>query len=249
MSLTELTNQVLDFFSAMSIEQAAFWLLIQNILQFALCLICGQIVITMFRKREIYELPKTFEKREILLSIGAIFFNTIVAICGWYLWKKGIIVIRKDTGPMVFVDVIALLLMMDFSMYITHRMCHYQPIYPFVHKTHHLYERPRPLSLFVLNPIEVFGFGALWLLVLTLYHSSWLGIVIYLLLNSTWGTLGHTGVEPFPKGWPRLPIIGRLSTSTFHAQHHQYTDYNFGFYTDIWDKLFGTVHATYDESV
>ena len=43
----------------------------------------------------------------------------------------------------------------------------------------------------------------------------------------------------------RFPIFKYLGTSTFHAEHHEHLNYNYGFYTLIWDKLFGTLDPEY----
>lgn len=247
--MTDFAGQILNAFSTMSVAQAAFWLFMQNLLQFALCLFAGHLCIKWFEKHRIGESPEPLEKRELALAFSCVLLNSVVALTGWYLWRRGIIVIHNDISVFTIIDVIVLLLMMDFLMYVTHRICHHKLFFSWVHGTHHLYSRPRPLSLFVLNPLEVFGFGALWLVVLSIYHSSWAAIVVYLLLNAAWGTIGHIGVEPMPKFWPKIPLLGRLSTSTFHSQHHRLEDKNFGFYTDVWDRLFGTVHPPYRDSL
>ena len=62
----------------------------------------------------------------------------------------------------------------------------------------------------------------------------------YTLLNTF-----RIAVEPLPDSWLKIPILGLLTTSTFHAQHHQDIDHNFGFYTLIWDRLFGTISPEY----
>lgn len=247
--MINLADQILNAFASMSIEQAAFWLVVQNFLQFTICIAVGQLFVMQFQKNPIGERPLALERREVLLAVTCVFLNSVVAVIGWVMWKHGIIQIHSDVGWSAIIDVVVLLLLMDFLMYVTHRICHHKLFFSWVHGTHHLYSRPRPLSLFVLNPLEVFGFGFLWLLVLSLYHSSWLAIVVYLLLNAAWGTIGHIGVEPMPMSWPQIPILGRLSTSTFHAQHHQLENKNFGFYTDVWDRLFGTVHPPYRDSL
>ena len=33
---------------------------------------------------------------------------------------------------------------------------------------------------------------------------------------------------------------------SFHAQHHAEPTHNFGFYTLLWDRLFGTLHPEYE---
>jgi Delta7-sterol 5-desaturase len=114
-----------------------------------------------------------------------------------------------------------------------------------MHRLHHDYDRPRPLTLFILNPVENLSFGMLWLAVISVYQPSWLGMSIYLTLNVLFGTIGHLGVEPFPAWWGRTPVLRWLAGGTFHARHHQDMATNFGFYTLVWDRLFGTLRADY----
>lgn len=240
-------NSLLNFFFQLKPEEAAFWLLVQNMLQFVMCLVAGHMVWMLCRQRRIVEPPLPITGNQVFLSLTCILLNTVVAVAGWFLWKQGVIKIKQDLGITVIVDMAVLLVMMDFLMYASHRIAHLPILFRLVHATHHLEEHPRPLSLFVLSPMEVFGYGALWLVVLSVYSSSWLGIVLYLLLNASFGTIGHLGVEPFPKGWLSIPVLGHLTTSTFHAQHHLNGNKNFGFYTDVWDKLFGTLSDNYKQ--
>ncbi len=140
-----------------------------------------------------------------------------------------------------------LVLLMDAAMYALHRAAHMSLLFPIMHRVHHRYERVRPLTLFLLSPIENLGFGMLWLGVIVFYQPSWLGMSIYLAINVAFGTIGHLGVEPLPDGWKRWPLVNYLATSTFHAQHHQALEHNYGFYTLIWDKLFGTLSPRYEK--
>lgn len=45
-----------------------------------------------------------------------------------------------------------------------------------------------------------------------------------------------------------MPLIGLLGASTFLAEHHEDPGFNFGFYTLLWDKLFGTLDPEYEIS-
>jgi sterol desaturase/sphingolipid hydroxylase (fatty acid hydroxylase superfamily) len=56
------------------------------------------------------------------------------------------------------------------------------------------------------------------------------------MLNLIWGTIGHLNREFFPASFDHL-FIG---TTRFHNQHHLDESKNFGFYTSIWDRVFGT---------
>ena len=39
-----------------------------------------------------------------------------------------------------------------------------------------------------------------------------------------------------------------MNTATSHNQHHRTYRYNYGLYTLIWDRLFGTLHPRYAET-
>jgi Delta7-sterol 5-desaturase len=240
-------NDILDAFARMPVGVAVCWMLVENLLLFALALALGQLLIRTCGSRLVGPAPPPVEPREVALALSCVAFNTLVTAAGWWLWRAGYIVIRRDTGLWAWLDVAALLLMMDLAMYLTHRLAHLPAVYPLVHATHHRYDRPRPLDLFVLNPLEVLGFGGLWLAVIWIYPSSWLGMVVYLALNLAFGMVGHLGVEPFPRSWARRPVLRHVGTSTFHAGHHHDGRGNFGFYTLIWDRLFGTLHPGYAE--
>ena len=48
-----------------------------------------------------------------------------------------------------------------------------------------------------------------------------------------------------PCAWVHWPVLGMIGTSTFHARHHQTPTSNYGFYTALWDRLFGTLDPSY----
>ena len=177
---------------------------------------------------------------------SAVLINTLVTIAGLWLFRRGWVRFRDDVGLLSIVDVFVLLLGMDLAMYVLHRLAHHRLLFPILHRLHHLYDRPRPLTLFILHPFETLSFGALWLVVIAIYPASWLGMSVFLALNVVFGTIGHLGVEPLPVDFLRWPILRQLGTSTFHGGHHQDPQHNFGFYTLIWDRLFGTLSPTYE---
>ena len=37
-----------------------------------------------------------------------------------------------------------------------------------------------------------------------------------------------------------MSVLRHIGSTTFHADHDQDRNVNFGFYTDVWDRLFGT---------
>jgi len=234
-------DRILDHFSMMSLAGASAWLLAINVGMFLLSVFGGEILVRLFRKRRVADVPEPIGRAEILLAFSAVLLNTLVAVDGWVLWRRGWIHVQTGGGYRTFLDAVVLLVAMDFLMYVTHRLAHLRWVFPLIHATHHRYDRPRPLSLFVLNPAEVLGFGALWLALLCVYTSTWTGILLYLAVNLVFGTMGHLGVEPFPRAWEKWPVLRHVGSSTFHAGHHGHPERKFGFYTDVWDRLFRTM--------
>jgi Delta7-sterol 5-desaturase len=231
----------------MPLELVVLFSLLENLALFLVALFVGHLLVQRYHDRPTAPSPAPISRQEVFLTCSTIFLNSLITILGFLLWHVGFIVLRLDLDWRVLLDTVVLFLSMDLTMYLFHRSAHHPRVYPWLHATHHRYENPRPLTLFVLNPFEALGFGFLWLVVLLLYHTSWLGALIYLAINLLFGLLGHLGVEPFPQTWLTLPLLHTISTSTFHTQHHRDKEHNFGFYTLIWDHLFGTLSPTYQQ--
>ncbi|HEX2574584.1 MAG TPA: sterol desaturase family protein [Polyangia bacterium] len=237
-----LVTYVLD---RMPYGSAAALFLGENLTIFALALLGGAVLARGFAGRRVCALPPPLEAREIGMAAMTVLLNTAVTLAGLWLYRRGLVRFRGDLGWRALADVVVLLVVMDAAMYGLHRLAHVEPLFRWLHAPHHRYDRPRPLTLFVLSPPEALAFGGLWLVVLMLYPCSWLGMSIYLGLNVAFGVVGHLGVEPGPRGLVRVPLARSLATSTFHAQHHADRDHNFGFYTLVWDRLFGTLAPDY----
>lgn len=231
---------------AMPLIQVVVISLLGNVVMFVAALVTGEILVRRFQDYANSEPAPPLTVQEVALAVVAVVLNAAVAVIGVVMWQAGIIQLRPVGGVLRLVlDVFILIMAMDLGMYVFHRLAHHPALYRFIHLTHHLYENPRPLTLFVLNPFEVMGFGALLILVITLVQASALAICIYLAFNLIFGLVGHLGVEPAPNAWIRLPVIRYVSTSTFHAEHHHDKEYNYGFYTLLWDWLFGTLSPEY----
>lgn len=174
---------------------------------------------------------------DFYLSILTIACNCLVLLLGVFLWKNGWIEVgNKESAVGIVSEVVALLLVMDLLMYFFHYAAHLPFVYKLLHGKHHEHISTNYLSLFVLHPLETIGFGMMMLILLICYPFSVVSISIYLLLNLIWGTIGHLNREFFPAKFDRYWI----GTTRFHNQHHLDESKNFGFYTSIWDRLFGT---------
>jgi sterol desaturase/sphingolipid hydroxylase (fatty acid hydroxylase superfamily) len=215
---------------------------------FGVAVVAGEYMVRRWSGNRITPVPGALSKPEVSLAAACVVLNGLVAVAGVVLWREGVIDLRpygEYSVLTLLLDALVLFIAMDFAMYVFHRVAHHPILYPIAHRTHHMYENPQPLTLFVLNPIEVLGFGGLWLVVLVLYTSSIEGILLYLTFNLAFGLVGHLGVEPAPSAWLGTPLLRYVSTSTFHAEHPTDRHHNFGFYLLVWDHLLGTLSPDY----
>ncbi|GAE32055.1 sterol desaturase family protein [Halalkalibacter hemicellulosilyticus] len=224
--------------------EASVFILSFNVIILVMCVLIGNRLVRRFMKHPVAEIV-TKRPYEIVLASVSVLLNSTVTMIGFYLWRNDVIVLSTSFGLRAWLDILVLLFIMDFAMYLFHRLAHVKWLYPYIHRTHHRFEDPRPITLFALNPLENLGFGLLWIIVLSVYPASWIGITGYLFFNIVYGLIAHLGVEPFPSSWVKHPVMKWISTSTYHTQHHQQEHYNFGFYTIIWDRLFGTMSPRY----
>ncbi len=244
--MPDLFQKFFDTLRVMPLSGVIAWSLLENFIIFFVVLVMGEFLVRRYQKHRVTEVPEPLTRIEVLLALSCVLLNALVTVIGVLLWQAGVIHVRDEADVLrVGVDTLVLFFAMDLAMYVFHRVAHHPWIFPLIHQTHHRFENPRPLTLFVLNPFETLGFGFLWLVLLVIYPASWLSIILYLTLNIVFGLVGHLGVEPMPNRWINLLFSRYISTSTFHAEHHFDKDHNYGFYTLIWDHLFGTLSPDY----
>lgn len=241
-----LTEKTAEFIFRLSASEAFFCFLILNVSIFCSSVFFGNLIVKHSLQRRVCTDPEPVSAKEIIYCISTVLLNAAVTLAGWFLWKQEIIKIKSAVNLRSFLDILVLFFSLDMFMYFLHRIAHLPLLYPLLHKTHHNYTSVKPLSLFVLNPLENLSFGLLWLSVITLYPTYWLSITGFLTLNLVFGTLGHLGTEPVPDRLKGSIFMKLFTTSSFHAFHHSDPDRNFGFYTLIWDRVFKTGAVYYE---
>ena len=239
-----ISDRLVSFLKNLSLTEAFFLFWMENVLLWLMALSFGWLLVRLYRKRPVSNSYGQFSvniKKELILSFITIFINTLITLAGFLLWKKGVIIILPFEGGLRdLLDVLILVLSIDMAMYLLHRMAHLKLFYSFMHRLHHEFEEPTSVTLFSLHPFETISFGILWLSILSLYNASIVGIVVYLTLNVLFGIIGHCGVEPVPASWSANPVLKYIANGSFHVTHHRESERNFGFYTNIWDRLMGT---------
>lgn len=226
---------MLHFLSEQSSVTLWMIFLAENVVITIIAIAAGSYVIKRHQKHK-----PVASKREIVFCIVTNLLNTAITYAGFRLWQHGYIEFSFDINWCTLTDFLLLFMAMDLAMYLFHYGIHRTIAYRYIHQLHHAYTNPTPIDLFVLHPLETLGFGALWLAMLYVYSFNFAAALIYLTVNVVYGITGHLGIEPFPARWRNKPLLKYLGTSTFHHRHHSDIHCNFGFYTNIWDKLFKT---------
>jgi len=135
-----------------------------------------------------------------------------------------------------------LFLLYDAYFYFMHRLLHTGIFFRKVHIFHHKFHSPNPVTAYAFHPVEAIfqiGFLPLVMAVLPLYQGVLYFFVAFLFVVSTYGHLGFE-LRAGKKGMFKI-----FNTAIHHYLHHKNVHYNFGFYLNFWDKIFGTNDPDY----
>ncbi len=137
----------------------------------------------------------------------------------------------------------------DTAFYWFHRLMHWEPMYKWIHKTHHESRDPTPFTTFHFHPVEavleaIAGQTILFILVLMPWHESVLAVWAtgMILFNS----IGHLGFEIYPSWWHKVPVVTNKTTAMHHYMHHQRVRGNYALYFRFWDRVCGTEFKDYE---
>ena len=205
------------------------------------------------RHRRIQPLPFTSAqmRREFFYSLSSFLVFALVGFTAFRLNEAfGIFAIYRTPDQYGWwwfaLSVPVALLVHDFYFYWAHRFMHLPGVFERVHRVHHLSTNPSPLAAFAFHPLEAVIEAMGFILILVVVPMHPLAFLTFSTVMITINVLGHLGYEIYPGALQSMPVRRLLNTATSHNQHHRAFNYNFGFYTLVWDKLFGTMHPRYE---
>jgi len=190
-------------------------------------------------------------RREILFSLSSLAIFSLVGVLVFLMYRAGwskfyLSIGRHGWGWLAFSTVL-LIFAHDAYFYWTHRLMHRKPLFPIVHRIHHLSHTPTPWAAFAFHPIEALIQAAIFPLFILVVPTHPLAALVWLLYMTVMNVLGHCGFEILPRGFTRHPLSRWHNTAVHHDLHHHAVHCNFGLYYNLWDRLMGTNHARYDE--
>ncbi len=228
-----------DFLQKLSFTEAVFLFLAENVF----IVICVVGIGHLLHAR-----AGLIHRRDIQAAIGTILLNTVITYIGYYLWKIRWIHFHTDFSYRILTDGLLIIFLMDALMFGFHYVVHrIRFLYRHMHAFHHTCVKPKPVDLFILHPIEVLGFGSIWLILISLYAFNMYAVAWYLSFNVFFGMTGHLSKEIFPAWFLRNRYTQWVATPTFHFIHHADEKYHFGFYLILWDRVAKTIHPDYEK--
>ena len=174
------------------------------------------------------------EWKGALLTCSDAVLLVLVAYFGW-------IRLEAPTVTNVVISIAAMILWVDLWMYWTHRWMHRSGRLWAIHRHHHLSRLAEPSTALSFSAGEKLVFyTAGWIggaCVLSWFIPMSLGgITAYYTLYFVLSCLGHCNTLYFKERWI-------IPSPAVHALHHWKPSVNFGFYTTIYDRVFGTYAA------
>src|SRR4051794_11730715 len=97
-SLNTSLLHLLDCFSPLPWHLAAAWLLLENLLLFLASLAFGHTLLALFKRERVADLPEPLQWQEVAWALSCVLLNTVVTLAGWWLWRHGLITVRRDAG-------------------------------------------------------------------------------------------------------------------------------------------------------
>jgi lathosterol oxidase len=108
---------------------------------------------------------------------------------------------------------------------------------------------PTPFAAYAFDVPEALlmaAFTPLWLLIVPMHA---LGLFLFMAFMIVRNVMGHAGVELMPRRLADSRWFGWINSTTHHDLHHTSFHHNYGLYFTWWDRLMGTEHPAYRDTL
>ena len=182
--------------------------------------------------------------REMRLSVMNLPFFALSATIGYVLYRQGWTQVYLNIGDRSWlyfaVTVLLSVGIHETYFYWMHRLLHWKPMFRHVHRVHHLSRTPTSWAGYATHPVEGLLMSGNLILYPLLFPVHPLAIVLYLVVQMIYSSLGHCGYDTFPRVFRLYWYLAWHNTPSHHDDHHRYVRGNFSHYVNFWDLLMGT---------
>jgi sterol desaturase/sphingolipid hydroxylase (fatty acid hydroxylase superfamily) len=189
--------------------------------------------------------------RDVLYSISSIVVFTVVTLVAFKVfgsYSKIYMDFEQHSMSYYVLSFVLMFFAHDAYFYWMHRLLHRPKLFRLFHRAHHKSTNPSPWTAYAFHPMEAILEGMIIPLMTFIVpiHISVLGLIMAIQVG--FNVYGHLGYEILPLNF-RQTLLGRyINSSVSHNLHHEKFRGNYGLYTLIWDRAFGTLREDYDET-
>lgn len=189
--------------------------------------------------------------REVRNTLLTMLVSSALPVLVGGLAQQGVVTLRETADGWAAWELIALffglLVLNDVWFYGVHRWLHSEWLFKRVHSVHHRSVATNPFTSYSFHPLEGLMLTA-WVVPVMLFVPVPLPLLGVMQVIGLFNNVNaHLGYELQPKWFLRVPPFSWLTSSTFHNLHHAHVTGNYGLMLRVWDKLFGTERADYEQ--
>lgn len=187
-------------------------------------------------------LKTTNVRREITMSVRSLSIMTALSVPSELLVQLGYSKIYHNVDEYgwayLAVSPLLFLAFSDCIIYFVHRGLHHRLLYKSLHKPHHSFIHTTPFAAFAFHPVDGYLQGFAYHLFAFLAPMHGVVHLASLAVVSMWTINIHDRVS--------LGIPG-VNGAMHHTVHHTTFKSNYGQYTTLWDRLFGTYKDPWED--
>lgn len=198
--------------------------------------------ITRARRLQTAEFTAADLRRELITSLRtALIFGSLFGV----VYAGLPLVPLSSSGALAAVEfsawLLGLLLVHDTYFYWSHRLAHHPKVFPWLHRHHHQSRNPSPFAALSFGALDAVVQVAWAVPVVRLVPVPSVVWLVFSFVAIGINVIGHCGVELYPLGWQRHPVLKWLNFTTMHDAHHVAVRGNYGLYSSAWDRWMGTL--------